>query len=156
MSSSSEEVLFDGQKIAIGADHAGYALKEAVLDFIVGQGADVVDCGADSDVSCDYPVFAETVADAILHGRADKGILICGSGIGMSIAANRHAGIRAALCCNLETAKLSRMHNDANIIVLGARFTHKDAALSMIERFLLTEFDGGRHAKRLALIDNAL
>lgn len=154
MSSSSEEVLFDGQKIAIGADHAGYGLKESVLDFIVGQGADVIDCGPDSDASCDYPVYAANVVDAILQGRADKGALICGSGIGMSITANRYAGIRAALCHNVETAKLCREHNDANILVLGARFLQRDVAFAILKRFLLTPFEGGRHANRVALIDS--
>ncbi|MET0154919.1 MAG: ribose 5-phosphate isomerase B [Rickettsiales bacterium] len=154
MSSSSEEVLFQGQKIAVGSDHAGYDLKESALDFIVGQGADAIDCGADSDASCDYPVFAKKVADAILQGRAEKGVLICGSGVGMSIVANRFPGIRAALCFNADMAKLARQHNDANILVMGARLTHRDAALAMVERFFLTDFHEGRHSRRVALIDD--
>lgn len=134
-------------KIAIGSDHAGVALK----DFLVKNSntEKFVDFGTNSSDSVDYPDFAEKVSLAVKKGEAEIGVLICGSGIGMSIAANRHKEIRAALCLNEEMAKLSRQHNNANVLVLGARLTDEKTALSCLKTFLSTKFEGGRHQKRV-------
>lgn len=135
--------------IAIGADHAGYGLKRVLNDDLARNGYVVRDMGTDGEESVDYPDFASHVAQAVLNGDADCGVLICGSGIGMSIAANRNPGIRAALCFNDEMARLSRQHNDANILVLGARFIPEQEAAKCLDAFLTTEFEGGRHARRV-------
>jgi len=135
--------------VYIGADHAGFELKEAVKAALAEQGRDVVDAGTRSAEAADYPDFAARVARNISQGTGGRGILICGSGIGMSITANRFPGVRAALCLDVETARLSRLHNDANILVLAARKTKTDAALKITAAWLETPFEGGRHQRRL-------
>ncbi len=135
--------------VAIASDHAGFALKEALKPVLAELGLAVLDCGTNSTDSVDYPDFGEKCATAILNGEAEKGIIICGSGIGISIAANRHPGIRAALCHSPETAALAREHNDANILALGARITDEATARACVEAFFTTQFAGGRHATRV-------
>ena len=140
--------------IIIGSDHAGYDMKEESRLFLENLPEyNVTDAGVHGRESSDYPNIAKKVAEAIANGEYAKGILICGSGIGMSIAANRYRGVRAALCHNLYLARMSRQHNDANILVMGGRVIGVGLALEMIEIFLKTEFEGGRHKKRLDLID---
>lgn len=137
-------------KIACGADHGGYELKEILREMLLQGGHDVVDVGCFSNDSVDYPDFADKVVETILKGECHQGILICGTGIGMSIAANRHRRIRAANCCDVYTAKMSREHNDANILCLGARALELDNVISMVNVWLETEFSGGRHQNRIA------
>jgi ribose 5-phosphate isomerase B len=136
-------------RIAIGSDHAGFELKESIEQLITGLGYEVEDLGADNGDSVDYPDFARAVGDAVTSGRAQQGVLVCGTGIGMSIAANKVPGVRAALVWNEETARLSREHNDANILVLGARVTPADVIPGIVEAFLRTDFAGGRHKNRV-------
>jgi ribose 5-phosphate isomerase B len=138
------------QSIAIAADHAGFELKSALKDELASMGFSVLDLGTDGPDSVDYPDFARAVVAAMQQGRATRGLLICGSGIGMSIAANRHAGIRAALCYNAEAARLARLHNDANVLVLGARMIDESVAKECADVFFTTEFEAGRHARRVA------
>ncbi|MGL4425366.1 MAG: ribose 5-phosphate isomerase B [Cetobacterium sp.] len=140
-------------KIALGADHGGFALKEIVKNHLESKGFEVLDKGAYSTDSVDYPVYAKSVANSILEKEADFGILICGTGIGISIAANRFKGIRAALCSNTTMAKLTREHNDANILALGARMTGDILALEIVDEFLRTQFEGGRHLTRINAIE---
>ncbi|MGL4641629.1 MAG: ribose 5-phosphate isomerase B [Cetobacterium sp.] len=140
-------------KIALGADHGGFALKEIVKKHLEGKGFEVLDKGCYSTDSVDYPTYAKSVANSILEKEADFGILICGTGIGISIAANRFKGIRAALCSNTTMAKLTREHNDANILALGARMTGDILALEIVDEFLRTEFEGGRHLTRIEAIE---
>lgn len=135
--------------IGIAVDHGGFALKQAVSEEIRAAGFDVLDFGTNSEESVDYPDFAEKLVDAIEKNTVARGVLICGTGIGISIAANRHPGIRAALCYDNETAALARQHNDANVICMGGRKTTPDDARSMVRIFLETEFEGGRHARRV-------
>jgi ribose 5-phosphate isomerase B len=137
-------------KIAIASDHAGFELKEIVKNHLQHNGAyEIIDLGAMSEESVDYPDFGFKLAKHVSRGTSDFGILICGSGIGISIAANRNPAIRCALCHNEETAKLARKHNDANVIALGARIIDEGTALKAIDTFLNTEFEGGRHADRV-------
>lgn len=140
-------------KIALGADHGGFALKEIVKKHLEDKGFEVLDKGCYSTESVGYPVYAKAVANSILNKEADFGILICGTGIGISIAANRFKGIRAALCSNTTMAKLTREHNDANILALGARMTGDVLALEIVDEFLKTEFLGGRHLTRIQAIE---
>jgi ribose 5-phosphate isomerase B len=140
-------------KIVIGGDHAGFEAKQQLIDFLNEKGHEVVDVGPFSDESCDYPDFAEKTTAIVSKGECEVGILCCGSGIGMSMAANRVRGIRAALCHNAETARLSRSHNNANILCVGARVLSMDAIQEITTEFLKTEFEGGRHARRVAKID---
>lgn len=136
-------------RIALGADHGGWELKEVIKPFLRGLGHEVQDFGTHDETSVDYPEFGEAVASAVAEGGADRGILVCGTGIGMCMVANKHPGIRAALCHDLYTARLSREHNDANILVLGGRVVGKGLALEMVRVWLETEFLGGRHSRRL-------
>ena len=138
--------------IGIGSDHGGYELKEYIKQHLDEQGIAYKDFGTDSPASCDYPVFAEAVAKAVVSGEVEKGILICGTGIGIGIAANKVRGIRAALCGDCYSAEYTRRHNDANILTMGARVTGSGLACKIVDTFLTTEFEGGRHAKRVALI----
>ncbi len=140
-------------KIAIGADHAGYMLKEQVKAFLKSKDIDFKDYGTFKIESCDYPEYAYKVGQAIVNGEADLGILICGTGIGMSITANKIKGIRAALVHDEQTAKLSRQHNDANVLCMGGRILEEEAALKIVDVWLNTSFEGGRHEKRLKLIN---
>jgi ribose 5-phosphate isomerase B len=136
-------------KIAIGADHAGFVLKQRLRAKLETEGHEVKDFGADGLESTDYPDYAEPVARAVAGGDADRGILICSTGIGMSIVANKVPGIRAALGTNPEEVRLIRGHNDANILTLGANFIAEADAAELVNIFLATEFEGGRHARRL-------
>ncbi len=138
------------ETIAIASDHAGFALKETLKAELAAAGYVPLDLGAYSEESVDYPDFGHAMADAIKAGKATCGVLICGSGIGISIAANRHNHIRAALCHSEETARLSREHNDANVLVLGARIVSEEIAKSALQAFLTTPFAGGRHAGRVS------
>jgi ribose 5-phosphate isomerase B len=135
--------------IAIGADHAGFQLKTILIDHLRSLGHEVTDFGAHSEQSVDYPDYAHPVANAVESGKARFGVLICGSANGISMAANKHAGIRAAICWNKEVASLARQHNDANIISLPARFITAEEAKSFVDIFLATPFEGGRHANRV-------
>ncbi len=135
--------------IAIGSDHAGYEYKEAILKALEEKNIIVLDKGTDSNDSVDYPDFVHPVADAVEANLADLGIIICGSGNGAAMTANKHQGIRAALCWNNELASLARLHNNANVLSIPARFMSLEEAVSMVEIFLDTEFEGGRHARRV-------
>lgn len=139
-------------KIAIGSDHAGFVLKEQLRGRLQSQGHDVVDFGTNSTESVDYPDFAEKVGEAIVHGQAERGILVCSSGVGMSIAANKVNGIRAALGTSEEEVSYVRRHNDANILAIGAKYTAPELAEKISDVFLATEFEGGRHARRIEKI----
>jgi ribose 5-phosphate isomerase B len=142
------------QNIIIGADHAGFALKNACKEFLTGMGYVVTDAGPQNEEPVDYPDFGIAVARAISARKFDRGILICASGIGMSIVANKFPGVRAALCLDADMARLSRLHNNANILVLAGRKTDKESARRIVEVWLSTLFEGGRHEKRLAKIDD--
>ncbi|MFZ9504502.1 MAG: ribose 5-phosphate isomerase B [Cyclobacteriaceae bacterium] len=139
-------------KIAIGSDHAGFDYKENLCKKLREQGFTVTDHGAFNTESVDYPDFAHPVAQAVETAHADFGILICGSGNGVCITANKHKGVRAALCWNNDLAALARQHNNANVICIPARFVDMDTATSMTETFLRTEFEGGRHQRRVEKI----
>lgn len=141
-------------KIALGADHGGIHLKETIKIFLTEQGFEVTDFGTHSEESVDYPDIAELVAKAVAAGEYDRGILICGTGIGIGIAANKVKGIRAALCHDCFSAKASREHNDANILTMGERVIGPGLALSIVDIWVHTEFSGGRHARRVAKITN--
>ena len=137
--------------IAIGSDDAGDGLKQIIIQHLDDLGIAFNDYGTYSSMSCDYPYFAEAVSQAILKGQADKGILICGTGIGMSMAANRHREIRAALCDNCYSAKATREHNDANVLCMGARVLGEGLAIQIVDTFLETEFsNGANHVRRIA------
>jgi len=139
--------------ISAGADHGGFELKDKLVSFLREKGFTVIDNGTNSPDSVDYPDYAKAVARDILEKRADYGLLVCGSGIGISIAANRFRGIRAALVTNPDYARLSRQHNNANVIVFGGRFTAFEDAKNWLEIFLSTGFEGGRHERRIAKLD---
>jgi ribose 5-phosphate isomerase B len=140
-------------KICIGSDHAGYILKEQLKAYLSGKGIELHDVGTFSENSMDYPDIAHPVAESVLNGSFNFGILICGSANGVAISANKHQGIRAALCWLPEIAKLARAHNDANIVCLPARFIDLESAEQIIDNFIGTEFEGGRHANRVAKIN---
>lgn len=137
------------QKIFIASDHAGYRLKEFLKNRF-----ELIDCGTNNEEACDYPIFAQSIAEMIFKNPLSSGVLICGTGIGMSIAANRFPFIRAALCHNAEMTKLARQHNDANVLVLGAKIISSETAIECMHVFLNTIFCGGRHSRRLKLIDD--
>ena len=136
-------------RIAIGADHAGYRLKETIKSHLIDSGFAVEDVGTDQDASVDYPDFAAAVGGRVVPGACDRGILVCGTGVGMAMAANKVDGVRAAAAGDLESARLSREHNDANVLALGARITPPDLALAIVRLFLETPFAGGRHQRRV-------
>lgn len=136
-------------KIAIGSDHGGFELKEKVVKFLNENGYEVLDLGCNSTDSVDYPKYGRLVGEAVVEKKADKGIVICGTGIGISIAANKVKGVRAALCTNTTLARLTREHNDANVLSMGGRIVGDVLALEMVNVFLTTEFEGGRHQKRI-------
>lgn len=140
-------------RIAIGSDHAGYALKKRIRDTLRGRGHDVADVGCASEAACDYPDFAHAVARAVAGGSADRGVLVCGSGLGMSMAANRHRGVRAAAVSDVRSAALARSHNDANVVCVGARVVAPEHALDIVAAFLDTPYERNRHAGRVAKID---
>lgn len=139
-------------KVALGADHAGYALKDTLKSYLDALGIEHHDFGTSAADSVDYPDFAQAVAEGVASGRFDRGILVCGSGIGMAIAANKVAGIRAAVVGDEEAARLCREHNDANVLTLGARLTARDRAQAIVGTFLQTPFAGGRHTRRVEKI----
>lgn len=136
-------------KIAIGCDHAGFPFKDGIVAMLQAQGHMVLDFGTNSTESVDYPDFAHAVAEAVASQQADRGVLLCGTGNGVAMSANKHQGIRCALCWSEEIAMLTRQHNDANIIALPARFVPEILAQAMVRIFLTTEFEGGRHARRV-------
>lgn len=138
--------------IAIGSDHGGFALKQEVMKHLSETGIEYKDFGTYTTDSCDYPIYAEAVARSVASGECEKGILICGTGIGISISANKVKGIRAALCSDCFSAEMTRRHNDANILAMGERVIGAGLALMIVDIFLSTEFDGGRHANRVDLI----
>jgi len=137
--------------LAIGSDHGGFELKQAIMKHLDQRGIEYKDFGTFTPESCDYPVYGEAVARAVASGEYERGILICGTGIGISIAANKVSGIRAANCGDCYSAELTRRHNDANILALGARVLGEGLALKIVDTFLDTAFEGGRHAKRIAM-----
>lgn len=136
--------------IAVASDHAGVDLKSLIKEELVKAGRAVVDLGTNGPESVDYPDYADAMALAIRSGRAARGVLVCGSGIGISIAANRHPELRAALCHDVTSARMARLHNDANVIVFGARFIGSEVARDCLTTFFATPFEGGRHARRVA------
>jgi ribose 5-phosphate isomerase B len=139
----------DKQKIAVGADHAGYLYKAAIVHWLERNGYEVVDFGTNSEESTDYPDHIHPVAEQVENGEVKAGIILCGSGNGAAMTANKHQGIRAALCWNNELASLARQHNDANILAIPGRFVNEAVALSMVQTFLETPFEGGRHQRRV-------
>ena len=144
--------------VALGADHAGWELKEALKSWLLEGEYQVLDFGTHSPDSVDYPDYAQQVGESVAVGKVDRGVLVCGTGIGMAMAANKVPGIRAAACTDAFGARMSREHNDANILALGARITARDAAIEILEIWLGAEFAGGRHARRvekIAALDHA-
>jgi ribose 5-phosphate isomerase B len=141
------------KKVALASDHGGYQLKNEIKEYIISKGYEAIDLGTHSEESVDYPEFGAKAAKSVLAGEADCAIIMCGSGIGISITANRFVGIRAALCSDTYDAKMCRLHNDANIMAIGGRITTIERAVDMIDIFLETEFEGGRHQRRIDLID---
>jgi ribose 5-phosphate isomerase B len=139
-------------RLAVGSDHRGFDLKDKIKSYLTANGHEFEDMGCFSADSADYPDFASAVAKAVVSGKAERGVLICASGIGMSISANKYHGIRAALCCSSELARRSRLHNDANVLCLGSDFIDLQEALKAVEFFISTGFEGGRHQRRLDLI----
>ena len=139
-------------KVAIGNDHGGVELKNHLMDYLKKNGHEVVNVGTDENASTDYPIYAERVAKKVLSGECERGILICGTGIGISISANKIHGVRCALCSEPVSAALSRQHNDANILAMGARTIGPVMAEEIVRTFLTTEFEGGRHAIRVGKI----
>jgi len=140
-------------KIAIAADHAGFALKEKIRQRLAAEGHELFDFGTDSAESCDYPDFAQPVAGQVARKQVDRGILVCSTGIGMAIAANKIGGVRAAPAQSEDEVRLTREHNDANVLTLGARYLDEEQAARLVEIFLDTQFQGGRHARRLSKIE---
>jgi ribose 5-phosphate isomerase B len=140
-------------KIAIGSDHAGFLYKEQIRHHLAGCGHEVTDFGTFDEESCDYPDFIHPVAEAVAAGEYERGIVLGGSGNGEAMAANRHRGVRCALCWNVESARLGRLHNDANAISIGQRMVDLDTALAIVDTFLTTGFEGGRHLPRIARLD---
>lgn len=138
--------------IAIGSDHAGFALKQEVVKYLKEKGLDIKEMGCMDGTSCDYPVVAKEVCDKVVDGTVDRAVLICGTGIGISMAANKVKGIRAALCTDAYMAKYTRLHNDANVLCLGGRVIGPGVAEEIVDIFLNTEFEGGRHQRRVDLI----
>ena len=141
------------ERIGVGSDHAGFRLKESLKRALAELGYEPVDFGTDSDESSDYPDFGHAVSDAVSKGEVQRGLLACGSGIGMSMTANRHPGVRAALVWNEELAELARRHNDANVLVLPARFIDEQDAVRALKAFLEAQFEGGRHERRVRKIE---
>lgn len=141
-------------KIAIGCDHVGYELKKRVIDHLTEKGHEVVDFGTDSTERTDYPIYGEKAANAVASGECDRGIVICGTGIGISISANKVKGIRCVVCSEPYSALLSRQHNDTNMLAFGSRVVGGDLALMIVDAWLSGEYEGGRHAKRVQMISD--
>ena len=141
-------------KIAIGCDHAGYELKEKVKAEMLAAGHEMIDVGTESTESVDYPKYGHAVGRAVASGEVERGIAICGSGIGISIACNKVPGVRAALCTSTEMAEMCRRHNNANVICMGARMISEELAFAMIDTWMKTEFEGGKHERRINELDD--
>ena len=141
-------------KIAIGCDHVGYELKKRVIDHLTEKGHEVVDFGTNSTERTDYPIYGEKSANAVASGECDRGIVICGTGIGISISANKVKGIRCVVCSELYSALLSRQHNDTNMLAFGSRVVGGDLALMIVDAWLSGEYEGGRHARRVQMISD--
>lgn len=139
-------------RIAIGNDHSAVELKEIILDFLAEKGHEVINLGTDTTESCDYPVYGEKVGRAVVSGEADLGIAICGTGLGISLAANKVKGVRACVCSEPYTAVMSRRHNNSNVLCFGARVVGSELAKMIVEQWLEAEFEGGRHQRRVDLI----
>ena len=139
-------------KITVGCDHAAFELKKKVIAHLNARGVEVIDVGTDSTESCDYPNFARAVCKNVQEGVTELGILICGTGIGMSMAANKHRGIRAAACSDTFSARLTRMHNDANVLCFGERVVGVGLACDLVDSFIDTDFEGGKHQRRVDMI----
>lgn len=141
-------------KIAIGSDHGGLELKEIVKEHLIAKGFEIVDCGTNNNESVDYPEYGYKVAKAVIDNEAERGIVVCGTGIGISIAANKVKGIRCALCGDCYSARMSREHNNANMLALGARVLGRDLAVEIVDVWCNTEFEGGRHERRVNKISD--
>ena len=141
-------------KIAVASDHGGYRLKERIKEYLRSRNIEVMDLGTDSEESVDYPVYGKSCAEAVASGKADRGIVCCGTGIGISIAANKLKGIRCALCTDVNMAEMTRKHNDANMLAMGGRTTDEETALKITEKWLDTEFEGGRHQRRVDMLNS--
>ena len=140
------------KKICIASDHAGFNLKESIKDFLINKNISIIDLGPMNDNSVDYPDYAKRLSNRVRLKKSDIGILVCGSGTGIAMSANKIKGIRAAVCYNLKSTRLSRQHNNANIIALGSRLTKKKTALKLVSIFIETKFEGGRHLRRIKKI----
>ena len=140
--------------VAIAGDHGGFALKQRIREHLIERGIKIADLGTDSEESVDYPEFGKACAQAVASGKADRGIVICGTGIGISIAANRIRGIRCGLCTSVEMAELSRKHNNANMLAMGGRITSVEDAIRITDAWLDPEFAGGRHSRRVDMLDS--
>ncbi len=144
----------ENMTVVIGCDHAGFSLKQKVVEHLKSRGINVMDVGTHTTESCNYVDFAHAVCEAVVSGRAERGILVCGTGIGMSMAANKHTGIRAAACENTFSARMTRLHNDANVLCIGERVIGHGLACDMVDLFVDTEFLGGRHAARVQALND--
>lgn len=140
-------------KIAVASDHGGFALKEEVKKHLMERGIEVLDLGTHSEDSVDYPIYGKACGEAVMSGKADLGVVVCGTGIGISIAANKVKGIRCGLCTSVEMARLAKQHNNVNVLALGGRTTEMDLAMEIVDTWLDTEFEGGRHQRRTGLLD---
>ena len=141
-------------KIAVGSDHAAYELKEAIKEKLTKEGHEVIDVGCDSTESVDYPKYGHAVGRTVASGEAERGIAVCGSGIGISIACNKVPGIRAALCTSVEMAEMCRRHNNANVVCMGARMISQELAFDIIDKWMTTDFEGGKHLRRINEIED--
>ena len=139
--------------IAVACDHGGFVLKEEVKKYLISEGIDVIDLGTNSEESVDYPIYGKLCGEAVMSGRADRGIVLCSTGIGISMAANKVKGIRCALCTDTKMAEMTRKHNDSNMLALGGRTVSINTALDITETWLMTEFEGGRHQRRVDLLN---
>ena len=141
-------------KIVVGSDHAAYELKEAIKEKLIGEGHEVIDVGCDSAESVDYPKYGHAVGRAVASGEAERGIAVCGSGIGISIACNKVPGIRAALCTSVEMAEMCRRHNNANVVCMGARMISRELAFDIVDTWMTTDFEAGKHLRRINEIED--
>ena len=141
-------------KIAVAADHGGYKLKEKVKEHLLERGIEVEDLGTHSEESVDYPIYGKLCGEAVASGQADLGVVVCGTGIGISIAANKVHGIRCGLCTSVEMAHLTKQHTNANILALGGRTTGEELAMEIVDEWLDTQYEGGRHQRRVEMLDN--
>ena len=141
-------------KIVVGSDHAAYELKEAIKEKLISEGHEVIDVGCDSPESVDYPKYGHAVGRTVASGEAERGIAVCGSGIGISIACNKVPGIRAALCTSVEMAEMCRRHNNANVVCMGARMISQELAFDIIDTWMTTDFEAGKHLRRINEIED--